>query len=309
MHFQWLLLWYDKKVTLWAQVCDCWCLNITGLTTIPYQASTGMHIQEYRKATPSLVVMEVMYFLRMLSATECASIRYKASATAFQVGLVVFSSQHPSTSVLQRLSSPRWFFSISLSWWRFRSRFTPSVYQSETDLNSFMSAFSEGVAGVVGEKQCIKFHNNIHRLLNWDCQTFMPADMVQVPPCVLDCSLPAKERLHYQSLALHVPAPTFQSTLTHYRLKQHTVLAQTTLSLSTHTKTRYWPRATLSLSQSLKVSSLNWVRLHLKVLIGAHSDRLEPTLSRVPGGLKTKLCFQRGVCPLLQAFENELARA
>ena len=144
------------KILLSAHNHDCnyrW-LNISKLTPLPYQLNlyTGIHIQEYRRAIPSSVVMAVMYFLFMISATECASIRYKASATVFQVGFVVLSSQQPNTSVLQRLSSPRWFFSISLSWWRFRSRFTPSVCQSETDFNSFISSFRVGVAEVGGEK-------------------------------------------------------------------------------------------------------------------------------------------------------------
>ena len=58
---------------------------------------------------PSVVVVEVMCFLRILSAIACASIRHRASAIASQVGFVVFSSQQASISVLQRLSSPRWF--------------------------------------------------------------------------------------------------------------------------------------------------------------------------------------------------------
>ena len=197
MHFQWFLLWYDQKVTLWAQASDCWCLNITRLTTLP-----SIHIQEYSKAIPWLVVMEVMYFLRMVSATACASIKYKASATAFQVGFVVLSSQQPNTSVLQRLSSPRWFFSISLSWWRFRSRFTPSVCQSETDLNSFISSFRVGVVEAVWWKknQSIKLPNTVQRPLNLGPYACTHGSGT---PCVLDCSLLAKDRLHYQSLALH----------------------------------------------------------------------------------------------------------
>lgn len=86
----------------------------------------------------------------------CASMRHKASATASQVGVVVLSNQQISTSVLQRSSSPRWFFSMVPSWWLFKSRFTPSECQSKTDFKAFLSAFKVGVSGAVGQQNTRK---------------------------------------------------------------------------------------------------------------------------------------------------------
>ena len=100
-----------------------------------------------------------MYFLRISSATRPSSIWSKASATASQVGFGALSSQQATISVLQRSSSPRWFFSMTPSCWIFKSRFTPSVCQRKTDFNSFASAFRVGVAGAAGgetiHKRCI----------------------------------------------------------------------------------------------------------------------------------------------------------
>ena len=90
------------------------------------------------------------YFLRISSAILPCSIWSKASATASQVGVVVLSNQQISISVLQRSSSPRWFFSIVPSWWLFKSRFTPSECQSKTDFKAFLSPFKVGVSGAVG---------------------------------------------------------------------------------------------------------------------------------------------------------------
>ena len=70
--------------------------------------------------------------------------------TASQVGFGALSSQQATISVLQRSSSPRWFFSMTPSCWIFKSRFTPSVCQRKTDFNSFASAFRVGVAGAAG---------------------------------------------------------------------------------------------------------------------------------------------------------------
>ena len=99
------------------------------------------------------MVVDVTYFLCIVSASAFASIRRKAWTTASQEGHVVFCSQLDNISILQRVLSPRWFLSIVVSSGPLRSRFTPSKYQSETDFSAFVSSFRVGVAGgAVGRK-------------------------------------------------------------------------------------------------------------------------------------------------------------